>query len=52
MLYDKLKHLITNKSDREKLGKNARQTMIDEYTWDKTAKLISKHLQSVVSLHN
>jgi glycosyltransferase involved in cell wall biosynthesis len=52
VLYDKLKHLITNKSDREKLGKNARQTMIDEYTWDKTAKLISKHLQSVVSLHN
>lgn len=43
-LSTKLEILITNKDLREKLGKNARETIVNHYQWEHTAQKIKKIL--------
>ena len=47
VLYKKLCHLIENDSSRDKLGRNARQTMLEHYTWNETSKKIIEITNSV-----
>jgi len=42
ILYEKLRWLLESAELREKLGKNARQTAIELFSWDKTAKAIKE----------
>lgn len=46
-LSTKLEIMITNKDLREKLGKNARETILNHYQWDNTANEISKILENM-----
>jgi len=43
-LYRKLAYLKENEKDRETLGKNARKTIVDKYTWEKTVTNLKKVL--------
>jgi len=47
MLYKKLFHLIEHDASRDKLGRKARETMVEHYTWDDTVKIIIKIIESV-----
>ncbi|MBT5021905.1 glycosyltransferase family 4 protein [Candidatus Woesearchaeota archaeon] len=47
MLYKKLSHLIEHDASRDKLGRKARETMVEHYTWDDTVKIIIKIIESV-----
>ncbi|MBN2880577.1 glycosyltransferase family 4 protein [Candidatus Woesearchaeota archaeon] len=46
-LYTKIAHLIENPELRDKLGKNARLTIINNYQWENTAKKIKKVLDEI-----
>lgn len=45
-LYEKLEYLKENPDAREELGKNARKTILDNYTWEKTAEKIKELFES------
>ena len=47
ILYKKLSHLIEHDASRDKLGRKARETMVEHYTWDDTVKIIIKIIESV-----
>ena len=47
-LYKKLEHLYKNPEDIEKLGKKARETIVDNYNWDKTTKGIKQIINELI----
>lgn len=51
-LYKKIEYLIENPDEKEKLGKKARETIVENYTWDKTAKGIKEILNSSMPFKN
>ena len=51
-LYTKIKYLIDNPKDRENMGKKARETIVENYTWDKTSAGIKQILESLMPINN
>ncbi len=47
-LYTKLKHLLENDEVRDRLGRNGRDTIISEYSWDNTAEALKKHIGNLI----
>ncbi len=45
-LYKKIEYLLENSDERAKLGKKARETIVENYTWDKTAEGIKDIIDS------
>jgi mannosyltransferase len=50
VLSQKLEFLYSDSAAREKMGRNARETMIDGYDWEKTADGIKKAIDELVPL--
>jgi glycosyltransferase involved in cell wall biosynthesis len=51
-LYQKLEYLKKNPEARETLGKKARETIVENYTWEKTAKGIREVIDNLMSIKN
>jgi len=47
-LYTKIVYLMENEAARERMGKKARETIVKNYTWEKTSEGIRKVLDSVM----
>ncbi|MFH2020158.1 MAG: glycosyltransferase family 4 protein [archaeon] len=52
VLYQKLDYLIKNPDIREKLGRNARETMVEKYDWSNTYEGIKKALSELMPIKN
>jgi glycosyltransferase involved in cell wall biosynthesis len=51
-LSKKIEFMIENEEKREKMGKNARETIVDNYTWDKTANGIKNIINELMPVKN
>ena len=49
IMAEKIERLLMHSELRERLGMNARKTIINHYSWDKTAKRIIEILKEVMN---
>ncbi len=47
-LFERLEYLKNNQEARDKIGRNARQTMVDKYDWEKTTESIIKAIEELM----